>query len=185
MKIPKNAKKKFEGILFDVYHYQQKMFDGSFETFERLERKSTVDILPLVGDKIIVIDQEQPGTNIYPSLVAGRIEKGEKVLDAAERELLEETGYRAENFKIINEYLGSSKIYYHEYLIVAHNCQKVAEQNLDAGEKIKMKLINFDEFLNMCRDKKFAAPPELKIDMYEAILNKNTKEDFKNRIFNK
>jgi ADP-ribose pyrophosphatase len=185
MKIPKEAQKKFEGILFNVYHYQQKMFDGSYETFERLERKPTVDILPLVGDKIIVIDQEQPGTDIYPSMVAGRIEKGEDVLVAAERELLEETGYKASSLKIINEYLGSSKIYYHEYLIVAHDCQKIAEQNLDAGEKIAMKLINFDEFLNMCRDKRFAAPPELKFDMYEALLDKEKKEELREKIFKK
>ncbi|NQV00184.1 MAG: NUDIX hydrolase [Parcubacteria group bacterium] len=185
MKIPKNAIKKFEGILFNVYHYQQKMFDGSYETFERLERKPTVDMLPLVGDKIIVIDQEQPGTDLYPSMVAGRIEKGEEILVAAERELLEETGYRASSFKIINEYLGSSKIYYHEYLIVAHDCQKIAEQSLDAGEKIQMKLVNFDEFLNMCRDRKFAAAPALKFEMYEALLNEKKKEELRNKIFKK
>lgn len=185
MKINKKAKKVFEGIIFNVYHYQQKMFDGSYETFERLERIPTVDILPLVGDKIIVIDQEQPGTDIYPSMVAGRIEKGEEILVAAERELLEETGHKASSFKIINEYLGSSKIYYHEYLVVAHNCQKVAEQSLDVGEKITMKLVDFDEFLNMCRDRRFAASLDLKFEMYEALLDKKKKEELRKKIFGK
>ncbi len=38
MKIPPNAKRVFKGIIFDVYQWQQKMFDGSKETFEMLKR---------------------------------------------------------------------------------------------------------------------------------------------------
>lgn len=183
MKIPKEAQRKFKGVLFDVYQWQQEMFDGSYETFEMLKRQATVDILPLVDDKIIVLDQEQPRKGLYPSLVAGRIEEGEEVLKTAERELLEETGYKAESFKIINEYWGSSKLYWEDSLIVAHACKKVGEQNLDAGEKIKVKLVSFNEFLNLARDKRFAAPLDLKFDMYEALLDKDKKEELKIKIF--
>ena len=185
MKINKKAKKVFEGVIFNVHQWQQKMFDGSYDTYEMIERQPTVDILPLVGDKIIVLDQEQPGRKPYPSMVAGRIEKGEEVLVAAERELLEETGYKASNFKIIDECLGSSKIYWHEYLIVAHDCQKVAKQSLDAGEKIKVKLVTFDEFLNMCRDRRFAAAQDLKFEMYEALLDEEKKKKLREKIFSK
>jgi len=185
MKVPKDARKVFKGVIFNVYQWQQRMFDGSFDTFEMLERKPTVDLLPLVGNKIIVLDQEQPGRKSYPSMVAGRIEKGEKILKTAERELLEETGYEADSFKIINEYFGSSKMYYHEHLIVAHNCKKVTEQKLDAGEKIKVKLVDFNEFLNLARDKRFAAPLDLKFDMYEVLLDEKKKEEFEKKIFNK
>ena len=36
MSIPNHAKKVFAGKTFDVYHYEQKMFDGSTQIFEKL-----------------------------------------------------------------------------------------------------------------------------------------------------
>ena len=42
MVIPHNAKKVFNGILFDVYQWKQKMFDNSIKTFEMLKRKSSL-----------------------------------------------------------------------------------------------------------------------------------------------
>lgn len=183
MKIPNKACKVFRGIIFNVYHWQQEMFDGSEETFEMLERQPTVDILPLVGDKIIVLKQEQPGRSVYPSLVGGRIEKGEEILKTAKRELLEETGYKSERFSVIDEYFGSSKMYYHEHLIVAENCKKTEEQNLDAGEKIEIQLVDFEEFLNLVRDGDFTAPLKLQFEMYEALLDKKKKENLRKKIF--
>ena len=78
---------------------------------------------------------------------AGYIEKGEKIIDAAARELLEETGYKAEKLICIDEYypsLGYSgeKI----SIILALNCYKVRKQNLDKDEYIKYIKVTFDEF---------------------------------------
>ena len=38
MKIPKNATKVFSGKTFDVYQWEQEMFDGSKKIFEKLKR---------------------------------------------------------------------------------------------------------------------------------------------------
>jgi hypothetical protein len=45
MPIPEHAKKVFAGKTFDVYHYEQKMFDGSTQIFEKLKRNHSVDII--------------------------------------------------------------------------------------------------------------------------------------------
>lgn len=37
MKLPPQAKKVFTGQIFDVYQWEQEMYDGSFETFEMLK----------------------------------------------------------------------------------------------------------------------------------------------------
>lgn len=37
--IPSFAKKVFKGIMFDVYQWQQKMFEGKLETFEKMKLK--------------------------------------------------------------------------------------------------------------------------------------------------
>lgn len=55
MKIPSEATKVFDGVIFDVYQWQQKMFDGSIETFEMLKRVSTVGIIAIKDDKLALL----------------------------------------------------------------------------------------------------------------------------------
>jgi ADP-ribose pyrophosphatase len=71
MKIPKEAKLVFKGVIFDVYQWQQKMFDGSFETFEMLKRPNTVEIIATQGDKILLSHQSQPNKKDFLSLFGG------------------------------------------------------------------------------------------------------------------
>ncbi|TSC75061.1 MAG: ADP-ribose pyrophosphatase [Parcubacteria group bacterium Gr01-1014_33] len=183
IRIPKKAKKVFSGVIFDVHHWKQKMFDGTYETFEMLERRPTVDIIAVAGDKIIVLQQKQPGRALYPSLPGGGIDKKETPREAAARELLEETGYTAEKFKLFGEYFGNSKMYFHEYQYIARGCKKIAKQKLDSGEKIKAILVGFDTFLQLCRNPLFAVPVYLKFQMYEALLDPKKKEALRKRIF--
>src|SRR5258708_26560324 len=92
MKIPKVAKQVFKEQIFQVYQWQQKMFDGSFKTFEKIKRQDTVVIIPIVGNKIVILKQKQPNTGWYYSEPSGRMDKAnESPKAAALRELLEET----------------------------------------------------------------------------------------------
>jgi len=61
MKLPANASKVFDGILFNIYQRQQEQFDGSFKTFECAERGDVVKSIPIIGDKILISRDEQPG----------------------------------------------------------------------------------------------------------------------------
>lgn len=148
-KIPDNATKVFEGIVFDVYHWEQEMFDGSFATFEAIKKKATVTVVAVVGDKIIINDEEQPGYEIFKTLPGGRAEEGFSILDNAKRELLEETGYTSSDWQewFISDPWNASKIEWNNYFFIARNCTKTQEQNLDPGEKINVTLVTFEEFL--------------------------------------
>jgi len=148
--IPENAKKVFAGNIFDVYQWEQEMFDGSVETFEKLKRPDTANILAFTDDgKIIVIDEQQPGKETFFGLPGGRIEEGEEPALGAKRELLEETGYACESIELWHSVQLIHKIDWTIYFFVAKGCKKVAEQKLDVGEKIEVKLIELEEFLEM------------------------------------
>ena len=182
-KKPPDAKKVFTGVLFDIYQWQQKMFDGSETTFEMLKRTPTIDIIALVDDKIIILQQEQPARPPFVSLPGGKIDEGEIALETAKRELLEETGYTSDNITLLQEFSGGSKIYYHEHLFIAKDCKKLGDQQLDPGEKIEVGLYSFDDFLQFCRVDGFTAPLGFRFMMYEALVDADKKAELKNKIY--
>lgn len=155
MKIPPEAKCVFQGIIFDVYQWEQEIFDGSRQTFERLKRPGTVEVIPVVGEKILLARESQPGMEEKNTFLGGRIEEGEEPLVAAKRELLEESGYVSDDWELIRIYEPISKIDWQIYVFVARNCKKVAEQKLDAGEKITVEEVNFDQFVEKVAEKDF------------------------------
>lgn len=181
--IPKNAKKVFEGEIFDVYQWKQKLYNGEIAIFEKLKRPDTVIIFPVLEDnRIIIAEQEQPGIKLFCGAPAGRVDKGESILNAAKRELLEETGYAATEFIKWFSYQPAGKIDWVVYFFIAKGCKKIAEQNLDGGEKIKLKFVSYDEFIEFAASGKFP-DRELRIKILEAKMDKNKMEKLRKLFF--
>lgn len=180
--IPKNAKMVFKGKIFEVWQWEQQMFDGSTEIFERLKRPNTAEIITLVGDKIMIQEQEQPGKPPFTSLPGGRCDKGENPLSAAKRELLEETGYTSSDWELLLEQNPVGKIEWTVYTYIARNCKKVQSPSLDSGERIETKLINFDEFLALADDPTFRSA-ELICTLLRAQANTKLKEKLRKNLF--
>lgn len=149
--IPAEAEKVFEGVIFDVYQWQQEMFDGTVETFEMLKRPDTVVVVAIdENNKIVVIDEEQPGgVTRYNSLPKGRVDnKDETTLSAAKREMLEETGMEFSDWYLLQISQFQSKIEWFVYVYVAQNKIAQHEPVHDAGEKISVKTVEFEELKN-------------------------------------
>ena len=152
--LPENAKLVFEGNIFDVYQWEQKLYDGTTATFEKLSRPDTVSVFPVLEDgTILLIEDSQPHRETILTTPSGRVEEGETPEVAAERELLEETGYRAERLEPLFSFAPEDKIDWMFYAFVGKNCTKVAEPKPDAGEKIVPKPVSFDELIALAAEK--------------------------------
>ncbi|MBP7056893.1 NUDIX hydrolase [Candidatus Gracilibacteria bacterium] len=145
--VPDQAKLVFKGKLYDTYQWQQEMFDGSMATFEMLKRPYNGCVIPVIDGKIMVLEQVQPGKPPFLSLPGGRCDPGEDTLTAAKRELLEETGYRATTWSLWLETIPEEKVDWQIHTYIAQDCVSEETPRLDSGERIKTKLITFEEFL--------------------------------------
>ncbi len=178
--IPTEASKVFEGVIFDVYQWQQTMYDGTTQTFEKLARSNDSSVVAITGELQFILQKEtQSGKNgWFWSLPAGCIEKNENPLDGAKRELLEESGYISDSWRFWQSHQRNSKIESTDYYFVANNCEWSCNQDLDSGEKIEVVLCDFEEFIKIVRSEQFR-DSYLKIMVLEAIVN-NTLKDLKN-----
>ncbi len=184
MPIPKHAKQVFKGQIFDVYHWRQKMFDGTFQTFEGVKRQGTVVIIPTVKEKIVILKQKQPNTGWFYSTPAGRMDiPGETPKAAALRELLEETGMKPQKLKLWKKVNKGGKLDWDIYVFIAQNCEKASSQKLDPGEKIKVGFMTFEQFLKLS-DHPTRHIDETIIDMFRARIDKSYKKQLKKTIFN-
>lgn len=167
--LPADAKLVFRGIIFDVYQWEQEMFDGTKATFEKLKRADTAVVIPITSEgKVILTVQEQPGRAPFLGCAGGRLEPGEDPLAAAKRELLEETGYESEDFILWHALQPTSKLDWAVYTFVAKNCRKAGEQKLDSGEKIELKFLDFDEFVHVVSENESFLETETVIEVLRA-----------------
>lgn len=168
--IPDDAKKVFKGVMFDVYQWEQELFDGTKTTFEKLKRPDTVVVFAVLPDgKILLTQQEQPGKDSFIGATGGRVDEGEDILSVAKRELLEESGYEASEFVLWDAQHPTSKIDWVVYTFVAKGLKKISDIHLDAGEKIKHKSVTLEEFIEIGITERFSEK-EIIPKLYEAKL---------------
>jgi ADP-ribose pyrophosphatase len=182
MKLPSQAKKVFQGKIFDTYQWEQKLYDGTTATFEMLKRPSTIQIIPITDDSIYLSYEEQPTKPRTYTFFGGRQEPNEEPLRTAKRELLEETGLESDDWELLKTYEYQGKMDWPMYLYVAKNCKKVSDQHLDPGEKIEIKKVSFEEFLEIVSSENFWNLPVAN-DILRMRLDKNSLEEFKKKLF--
>lgn len=155
MKIPKQAKKVFTGVMFDIYQWPQKMYDNSTATYEMIKRHDTIEVIPVMGEKIVLIYEQQPTLPAKYGVVGGQKDESETSLACAKRELLEETGLISDDWELIKKFYPYNKIDWIISRYIARNCKKVSVQKLDPGEKIEIKPVTFKKFMNIIVDENF------------------------------
>jgi ADP-ribose pyrophosphatase len=97
----RHSEHAYHGVFFDVTRDQVSCPDGHQGVREYIDHPGAVMIIALTADGHILLERQyrHPLKRCFIEMPAGKLERGEDPLACAQRELLEETGYRAQRWQ--------------------------------------------------------------------------------------
>ena len=128
--------------------------NGKIFRKEVVEHNASVGIIPILNNKeIILIKQYRHAANEYLiEIPAGKIESKESPVEAAKRELEEETGFIGDLTPLTKCYLAPSYDTELMHLFVAKNIFKIDNSTLkmDDDENISNMIVKLDDAIQYC-----------------------------------
>jgi ADP-ribose pyrophosphatase len=144
----------FDGNLLKVHRDTVRLPDGSQGQREYIRHPGAVAIVALFEDGAVLLERQYryPAQREFIEIPAGKLEPGEPHLATARRELLEETGYVAAEWRRIG--VIHTGIGYTDETIEFFLARKLTHQGAkpDAGEFLEVFKLPFDEAVGMIRD---------------------------------
>jgi len=131
--------------VFDVHRTtMESPTTGRSHPFYRIESPAWVNVVALTAaDELVMIRQFRQGTrSMTLEIPGGLIDPGETPAEAAGRELLEETGYRAERLISLGSISPNPALFANRcHMEVAENCEAVAPIQNSATEETTVELL--------------------------------------------
>lgn len=135
----------------EVHHLEDEQ--GRRILKEVVVHPGAVVVLPFLDDRTILLIRNYRHAigQLMLELPAGTLDKGEAPMNAAGRELQEETGYLATRMVPIGAYFASPGILTERmYAFAAYDLQRT-QMALEEGEEIEVTPVGFGEAINMIR----------------------------------
>ena len=149
-----SSEQVYDGALLKVHRDTVRLPDGSTGGREYIRHPGAVAIVPLFDDGRVLLERQfrYPHRREFIELPAGKLEPGEPHLDTAQRELLEETGYVAQEWTPLG--VIHTAIAYTDEAIELFMARKLTlqQRSLDQGEFLEILTVPFDEAVAMVRD---------------------------------
>ena len=130
--------------------------NGKVYPYSYVDQKKSVGVLGMIDDKIILVRQYRHSLKSYEyEIPGGGIELGEKPLDVASRELLEETGYRIKRIDELGSYYPSPGSSNEICFLFFAECEKGESPQREPLEYMDTELLRMEDFVEMVRNGSF------------------------------
>lgn len=144
----------YEGSIINMYKDTIKVSNGNIVEWDFIGHKGAAAAIPVTNDgKIILVKQWRNALDRFTyEIPAGGLEgEDEPMIEAAKRELEEETGYKSDDLEFLIS-LRTTVAFCNERIdvFVARNLVKT-KQNLDRDEEIEIKEFDKDELFTLIR----------------------------------
>jgi ADP-ribose pyrophosphatase len=144
----------YEGLRFNVERLKVRSSRGQMHAWDVVRHPGAAVILPITDDGrvVFVCNVRMPLEGTLLELPAGTLEPPEPPIEAAARELTEETGYTAATVEPLAEFYtapGFCSELMHAFVATGLTAGR---QNLDAGEQIIVEHVAYDDAIAMCLD---------------------------------
>ena len=144
----------YEGSIINMYKDTIKVSNGNIVEWDFIGHKGAAAAIPVTNDgKIILVKQWRNALDRFTyEIPAGGLEgQDEPMIEAAKRELEEETGYKSDDLEFLIS-LRTTVAFCNERIdvFVAKNLVKT-KQNLDRDEEIEIKEFDKDELFSLIR----------------------------------
>ena len=129
--------------------------DGETHEFWVIDAPDWVNVVALTPDnQLVLIDQWRHGSeSVTIEVPGGMIDPGETELQAAQRELLEETGFAADEWLQIGVVQPNPAIQSNRCTtFLAKHCRQVAETRFDTTEECVLRLVPAEAAADLIRD---------------------------------
>jgi ADP-ribose pyrophosphatase len=144
----------FDGKLLKVHRDVVRLPDGSQGAREYIRHPGAVAIVALFDDGRVLLERQYryPQRREFVEIPAGKLEPNEPHLETAKRELLEETGYTAQQWTRLG--VVHTAIAYTDEAIELFLAKKLSlgTARLDDGEFLETLIVPFAEAIAMIRD---------------------------------
>jgi ADP-ribose pyrophosphatase len=148
----------YDGHFLKVQRDRVRLPDGKVTEREYIKHPGAVVILPLFEDGSVLLERQYryPLDRVFIEFPAGKIDPNEDPLDCAKRELQEETGYTASNWKFVCT-IHNAIAYSNEHLdIFLARGLTAGERQLDDGEFLETFKTTVPEMLEWVREGKIS-----------------------------
>ena len=143
-----------EASRFSVVRRRQPLPGGGTRVREVVLHPGSVVVVPFVSaDRVCLIDvvRTAVGTTLL-EIPAGTLDRDESLAEAARRELLEETGYRAGRIEAAGSFWMSPGILRERMHLFVASDLEAGPQALEPGEQISTRVVPWAEAVAMCLD---------------------------------
>ena len=135
----------YRGKLLHVKCDRVRLPDGSEATREYVVHPGAAMIIPILPDGKLLMERQYryPLRRVMLEFPAGKLDPGEEMLKTAQRELLEETGYRAEHWEWLAEVHPIISYTTERIEIFLATGLTLERAQLDAGEFLEVLAVDF------------------------------------------